>query len=70
MTHQFDFTPVPRQRKRRDVWTELAQRAFIAKLAGRDGVRAAAVTLNVAHGGMQFVTLEGRQPFGGQPSRR
>jgi hypothetical protein len=25
-----DFTPVPRQRKRRDGWTELAQRAFIA----------------------------------------
>src|SRR5438045_3940951 len=27
-----DFTPVPRQRKRRNGWTELAQRAFIAAL--------------------------------------
>jgi hypothetical protein len=27
-----DFTPVPRLRKRRDGWTELAQRAFIAAL--------------------------------------
>jgi len=27
-----DFTPVPRQRKRRNGWTELAQRAFIATL--------------------------------------
>jgi hypothetical protein len=27
-----EFTPVPRQRKRRDGWTELAQRAFIAAL--------------------------------------
>lgn len=27
-----DFTPVPRKRKRRNGWTELAQRAFIAAL--------------------------------------
>jgi hypothetical protein len=27
-----EFTPVPRQRKRRNGWTELAQRAFIAAL--------------------------------------
>ena len=27
-----DFTPVPRQRNRRNGWTELAQRAFIAAL--------------------------------------
>ena len=27
-----DFTPVPRRRKRRNGWTELAQRAFIAAL--------------------------------------
>jgi hypothetical protein len=27
-----DFTPVPRQRKRRNGWTEIAQRAFIAAL--------------------------------------
>lgn len=27
-----DFTPVPRQRRRRNGWTELAQRAFIAAL--------------------------------------
>jgi hypothetical protein len=27
-----DFTPVPRQRKRRNGWTEQAQRAFIAAL--------------------------------------
>ena len=30
-----DFTPVPRQRKRRNGWSELAQRAFI----GARGVR-------------------------------
>jgi hypothetical protein len=34
-----DFTPVPRQRKRRDGWTELAQRAFIVAQNPPDSAR-------------------------------
>jgi len=39
---EIPFTPVPRQRRRRDGWTDVRQRAFIAALARCGSVTAAA----------------------------
>src|SRR5688500_14501190 len=59
-----DFTPVPRQRNRRDGWTPQRQRAFIANLAECGRVRAAAEALGMTPEGAYHLRRQpGAEPF-------
>jgi len=59
-----DFTPVPRQRKRRNGWTELAQRAFIAALEECGCVRRSARAVGMsARSAYNLLGAEGADSF-------
>ena len=59
-----DFTPVPRQRKRRNGWTEEAQRAFIAALEECGCVARAARSVGLSQRGVyRLLEAEGADSF-------
>jgi len=58
-----DFTPVPRQRKRRNGWTELAQRAFIAALEECGIARSARAVGMSARSVYRLLEAEGADSF-------
>ncbi|HEX5259561.1 MAG TPA: hypothetical protein VFW35_12390 [Sphingomicrobium sp.] len=59
-----DFTPVPRQRKRRNGWTEEAQRAFIAALEQCGCVARSARSVGMSQRGVyRLLEAEGADSF-------